>query len=582
MRQLVPILLALALLAPHATGARSGTAPRGKISPELERALSKDGIAPALIVLPQADLSGAGTIAGKTARGEWVYRQLVEHARRTQRPLLAYLDSHGIPHRSFFVVNAIAADLTEPMARDLAVRPDVVRIVADTPWKGVEKPREGQSMDTSGLPWGLTDIGADRVWSEYGVHGEGVVVATNDTGVDWTHPVLKPHYRGWDGTSATHGYNWHDSVEHLTSPHDGHGHGTHVTGIMTGNDGENTVIGVAYGAKWIGCRNMDSRGEGSPSRYIECYQWLLAPTDSSGKNPRPDLAPDVVNNSWACVPSEGCTEDKSSVLRPAMDALLAAGIFQANAAGNTGSACGSILDPPALYPEGFDVGAYSASHNLASFSSRGPLTFEGKQYVKPDLTAPGVSVYSSLPGGSFASWSGTSMATPHVAGTVALLWSAKPSLRGNIALTTKILEDTATHRASTRCGAASGGVPNNEWGWGELNAYTAVTAALSNGIVHGSVESEEGRPLPGTVLTFSDAWSQQVFTSTTDLSGIFSTTLPTGTYDISAFHPGYHEASKSNVMVIGKEEEEVDFTLTLFPEGMPYHLQTPLVYVDAR
>ena len=581
--RLLSTLLAIVLLLSQTIGAQSGNDPRQKISPALAKALTEDGIAPALIVLPQADLSGAERVVGKDARGEWVYRRLVEHARRTQRPLLAYLDSHNIPHRSFFVVNAVAADLTSRMAMDLAKRQEVIRIVADTPWKGIEEPKPDGPVTISGLPWGLSDIGADRVWAEYGVHGEGVTVATNDTGVDWTHLALKPHYRGWDGTQADHDYNWHDSVQHMPAPYDDHGHGTHVTGIMVGNDGNGTIVGVAYGAKWVGCKNMDSNGVGSPSRYIECYQWLLAPTDSNGDNPRPDLAPDVVNNSWTCPPSEGCTEDKLGVLRPAMDALLAAGIFQANAAGNYGSACSSIIGPPPVYPEGFDVGAYDSSHSLAFFSSRGPITFEGGEYVKPDLAAPGVEVRSSLPGGMFASWNGTSMATPHVAGTVALLWSAKPSMRGNIPLTVKVLEETATHVASNRCGPAFGSVPNNDWGWGRLNAYAAVTAALSDGTVHGVVGDQGGNPLYGATLVFSDDWAHAAFTTTTDVSGVFTATLPTGTYEMTASRSGYHARSEGNVMVVGGEEERMDVTLTpLTPGEMPYHLRVSPVYIGVQ
>ncbi len=580
MKRLLPILLALVLAISQTAGTRSGAIRYGKISPELTKTLSEEGIAPALIVLPQADLSGVEKIAGKEARDEWVYRRLVEHASRTQRPLLAYLDSRGVPHRSFFVVNAVAADLTMPLAKDLATRPEVVRIVADTPWRGIREPMPGETTDVSGLPWGLKAIGADRVWSEYGIHGEGVTVGTNDTGVDWTHPALRPHYRGWDGSAVNHDYNWHDSVRHQPVAYDDHGHGTHVTGIMAGNDGEGTVVGVAYGAKWIGCKNMNSQGVGAPSLYIECYQWFLAPTDSSGKHPRPDLAPDVINNSWTCPPSEGCTEDKASVLRPAMDALLAAGIFQANAAENYGSACRSIIDPPAIYPEGFDVGAYNSSHALASFSSRGPITFDGKDHIKPDLAAPGVNVRSSIPGGGYASWNGTSMATPHVAGTVALVWSAKPSLRGNIPLTEKILEVTATHRSSTRCGAAQGGYPNNEWGWGELNAYAAVTAAISDGTVQGSVRSEGGDLLQDATVTFSDAWAHEVFTSTTNASGVFTATLPTGTYRVTAAATGYYTGTREDVMVVGRTKETLNFTLKPFLGE--YRLQVSPVYVEAR
>ncbi len=125
------------------------------------------------------------------------------------------------------------------------------------------------------------------------------MLAGNDTGLDWQHPAILNHYRGWNGAVADHNYNWWDATDtYPNGPADGFGHGTHTTGTMVGDDGGANQIGVAPGSQTIHCKNMDDFGGGWDDTFIECFQWDLAPWDLSGLNPRPDLAPDAVTNSW--------------------------------------------------------------------------------------------------------------------------------------------------------------------------------------------------------------------------------------------------------------------------------------------
>jgi subtilisin family serine protease len=236
---------------------------------------------------------------------------------------------------------------------------------------------------------------------------------------------------------------------------------------------------MAPGARWIGCRNMD-RDQGTPARYTECFQFFLAPTDSTGANPRPELGADVTSNSWGCPPSEGCTDP--DVLRAVVENTRAAGIFVAVAAGNTGSGCSTIDTVPGFYDASFSVGATSLVDAVAGFSSRGPVTVDGSNRIKPDVVAPGVSIRSSVPGGTYSRFSGTSMATPHVAGAVALLWSAAPSLANRVPETEALLRETAVRLSSEQeCGGVSGSaVPNPVSGWGRIDVAAAVAAAQAS------------------------------------------------------------------------------------------------------
>jgi subtilisin family serine protease len=210
-------------------------------------------------------------------------------------------------------------------------------------------------------------------------------------------------------------------------------------------------------------------------------QFMLAPYPYGGdpfQDGDPTRSAHVLNNSWGCPEQEGCD---ANALLPAVKALRAAGIFVVASAGNDGPACETIQHPIALYDEVFSVGAIDQSGNLASFSSLGPVTADGSGRLKPDIVAPGVDVLSSFPNGTYEYLPGTSMAGPHVAGVVALVWSANPALVGDIERTEEILRSTARPYTGTLPSCITDGPqqPNNGAGYGIVDAYAAVQLAQS-------------------------------------------------------------------------------------------------------
>lgn len=403
-----------------------------------------------------------------------------------QRATRTWLDTHSIEYRHYWIANVIATTLSKSDMLALRQRPDVARIAAN-PEIRQRMPTSSQAPAHRGgtFPWGLNRIRAPMAWAA-GVTGAGVVVAGEDTGYDWDHPALKAHYRGWNGSAANHNYNWHDAI-HVTgsscganspAPCDDESHGTHTMGTMVGDDGGSNQIGVAPDATWIGCRNMND-GWGSPARYIECMQWMLAPTDLAGQNADPSKAPNVINNSWGCVFAEGCTVGDE--LDAAIQSLISGGIFYVASAGNDGPACSSIGSPPATYAGSFAVAAGDVNDSIASFSSRGPIV--GASGVTLDITAPGVNVRSSVPGSGYGFKNGTSMAGPHVAGVAALVMSVNPQLRGDPTAVAAILRASAVRVGITDPGnSGCGGLDMNDWpnwqaGYGRLDAWAAVQLA---------------------------------------------------------------------------------------------------------
>ena len=444
-----------------------------------------------LIVLgEQADLRQAARLKDASARGALVYRTLTAVAERTQGPILDLLRRRALPHQSFFVANVIAARLDSETLLALAARPDVRAIEADLEQPWLEPPAIAERTLTptyltpASVEWGVQNVSAPQVW-ERGAFGQGIVVADADTGLQWDHPALKARYRGWNGSTADHNYSWHDAIHEGTgnpcgvstvAPCDDQGHGTHTAGTTVGDDGLGNRIGVAPGARLIACRNMD-RGNGTPARYTECFQFFIAPTDLQGKNPNPDLRPHVINNSWGCTGGEGCAP---TTLQLIVENTQAAGIFVEASAGNSGSGCGSVSDGPALFGAAFSTGAHDSANKLAAFSSRGPVTADGSLRLKPEITAPGVRVRSSLRGGVYGQLSGTSMAGPHVVGVVALLWSARPELARDIDATKALLKasarpDLVLRGVETCGGLPSDFIPNNTFGYGRIDALRAVT-----------------------------------------------------------------------------------------------------------
>jgi len=352
-------------------------------------------------------------------------------------------------------------------------------------------------------------INADDVWA-LGYTGQDMVVAGQDTGYDWDHPALINQYRGYNGITVTHDYNWHDAIHSgggvcgadSPTPCDDNDHGTHTMGTIIGDDGGSNQIGVAPGARWIGCRNMDS-GWGTPATYAECFEFFLAPYPVGG-NPitdgLPSLAPHVINNSWTCPLIEGCEWD---TLQTVVENVRAAGIVVVASAGNSGAGCSTVQHPPAVYDAAFSVGATNSSDVIAPFSSRGPVTVDSSGQLKPDVAAPGVGVRSSVPGEGYSWKSGTSMAGPHVVGTVALLWSAVPRLIGDVDATEQLIAHTAQPRTTTQgCGGdGPDDVPNNVYGWGIVDALAVVQGNVSE--LEVTKQAYPNPVLPGSRLTYT-------------------------------------------------------------------------------
>ncbi|HEX4952146.1 MAG TPA: S8 family serine peptidase [Thermoanaerobaculia bacterium] len=485
-----------------------------------------------IVLREQADLSAAAKLKGKLDKGRFVYETLMETARSSQGPILDELALRGIEHRPFYLVNAIWVKGDRSLALALAARPDVARVDGNPLLTmALPQPEAPQPLEwnpdwspeaTTAAEPGISYVRAPNVWN-LGYTGQGVVVGGADTGYRWTHNALRGRYRGWNGSTASHDYNWHDSVHsgggvcgaNSTQPCDDNGHGTHTMGTAVGVDGANQV-GMAPGATWIGCRNMN-QGAGTPATYLECMEFFLAPYPVGGTTAQgdPSKAPHVTVNSWGCPSSEGCTTP--NILLTAVSNTRAAGIVMEVSAGNSGSGCSTVSDPPSFYDPSFTTGALTTgTDSIASFSSRGPVTADGSNRIKPDIVAPGTSTRSSYRTSdtAYSSLSGTSMAGPHVAGGVALLISAFPSLAGNPdaiegRLTSSAKDITLT---SATCSSAAGAVPNNVYGHGRLDMGCAIPAAVT-----GSTSVCSGSPatltatMAGTgpwTLTWSDGFVQ--------------------------------------------------------------------------
>lgn len=445
-----------------------------------------------LVVLrEQADLSGAAAIPDRVERRRFVYESLRALAERTQAPLRRALSARGISFRSHFLVNMLEVEADPKIAADLAARDDVSRVAANRPWSPPALVRalraeSAESIESvESIEPNVELVGAPALWAQ-GISGQGIVIGIADTGFEWEHPALQAHYRGWNGMAAVHDYNWHDAVHDAaagnacgsdtTAPCDDHGHGTGVAGFAVGQT-TGVSIGVAPGASLIGCRNMAS-GTGTTARYTECFEWFLAPTDSNGQNPRPDLGPDVINNSWVCPASEGCSDP--DVFEGIIGAVRAAGIAVTFAAGNRGAQCSTLAEAAGVGPSAFTIGATNLDDTIATFSAFGPVTSDGSGRLKPDLTAPGVNLRTSGRGDTYFRFSGTSAAAPHVAGAIALIWSSVPRLRGDVDATEDLLERSAVPLTSdVDCGSFSGSdVPNPVFGWGRLDIVQAFALSL--------------------------------------------------------------------------------------------------------
>ena len=374
---------------------------------------------------------------------------------------------------SYYIVNGMAVTATKEVAEKVASFPEVEKVLPnETRQLFTTKTADSEvpNADIANVEWNVDRVKAPDVWA-MGIDGSGTVVASIDTGVQWDHPALKEKYRGYNALTGEvdHNFNWFDATAGQATPYDDQGHGTHVTGTMVGSEpnGSNQV-GVAPGAKFISVKAFTSAG-GSDVDLLAAAQWILAPTDAEG-NARVDMAPDVVNNSW------GGGAGLDEWYRDVVINWRAAEIFPEFSAGNTTltnpGGPGSVA-APANYPESFATGATDINDQVGSFSLRGPSPYD---QIKPDISAPGVNIRSSVPGSGYeGGWNGTSMAGPAISAVAAMLRQVNADL--TVAEMEQILKDTAIPLTD----AVYTETPNHGYGYGLVDAYEAVTSIM-NGI----------------------------------------------------------------------------------------------------
>jgi hypothetical protein len=550
------------LLVPNNSSANPLSDWQAEVEPFVLEQITEQGETTFWVLLrEQADLSPAFQIKDWEARGQFVIEQLREVARDSQDGLHSMMSQHRASFRPLWIVNAIQVTGGRELLDELASRAEVSQILADQVFKIPEPIRAAEEtlMEAEDIEWNISHIHAPEVWSNFGVRGEGIVVGSIDSGVQYDHPALVAQYRGnLGGGNFDHNYSWFDPYNECGDPSmgpcDNVYHGTHTVGIMVGDDGVlgSNQTGAAPGARWIaakGCGVLFCDGYA----LLASAQWMLAPTDLNGENPRPDLRPHILNNSWGGEPG-------NEFFREIIQAWAASGIFPVFSVGNSGPDCGTA-GSPGDYPESYGVGAFGSDNLIAEFSSRGPSAFDG--ITKPDLAAPGVQIRSSVPGNSYITLNGTSMAAPHVAGGVALLWSLAPALIGDLPATRAMLEQSAIDSADLSCGGTAG--DNNVWGEGRLDVLAAAKLAPIGqaGWLRGTVkDAVTGMPVGSATI---QATGPAERSTSTDATGQYRIFLPAGRYDLTVTAFGYVSDHRSGIEISGGKITASNFALQTLP-----------------
>jgi subtilisin family serine protease len=450
MRKALAVALAAALLvwllASPASARTTTKASTGKLGPEVAATLASlppgDMTTVVVTLRERADLAAVpGT--NRAARLRNMIQALKTRASASQvqiRTLLRARDTQGkvAGTTPLWIFNGISVTATAEVIEELATRADVASVTRDdvtvVPAAGIPAPN-------------LAAVEAPALW-DLGYTGQGVVVASLDSGVDVSHADLESRWRG--GANS-----WYDPYgEHTTTPTDLSGHGTATMGVIVGGDAGGTSIGMAPGSTWIAAKIFDDNGGATATAVHQAFQWVLDPDH----DPNTNDAPQVVNGSWSIGAGPGC--DLS--FQPDLQALRTAGIVPVFAAGNYGPG-GSTSVSPANYPEAMAVGAVSNQDLIYSASSRGPSTCGGRTSVFPDLVTPGVDIRTTDRNGLYQTATGTSLSAPHASGALALLLGAIPGLSPDRQLTA--LTETAHDLGPSG--------PDTGYGYGRLDVLAA-------------------------------------------------------------------------------------------------------------
>ncbi len=444
------------------------------VSQEIEDSFKDNEFVPVIVIPEHTTYEGNGVNPSTSSNsGEDLVEELKNKSGNVSASLKENLrpeidKGNVIDLHFFWIVNAFAAKVNREGLTAIAAMPEVDRVIKDRSHAlqgsvapPAEEIEENPSLQNRPLPWNLQQINAHRIWQR-GIYGKDVVVAVMDTGVDPSHPALEESYRGFQ-EGHDHKTSWFDVAAGLEGsgekePNDPNGHGTHIAGVILGGTPSDPQ-GVAPAARWMAV-NIFSEGYAWDSQIIKAFQWLLAPNDN------PENAPDIINCSWASRPDYVADPLQWELLHN----LEKAGIFVVFAAGNNGAAGPGS---PASFPHAFSVGALRRDDegmvDLANFSSRGIVDWNGIRYPKPELTAPGTGITSAWPGGGHHTLDGTSMAAAHVSGTAALLLEAKPGLLPyQIGYTLK-------HTARWDASWGEENRPNPRYGHGMVDAFRALT-----------------------------------------------------------------------------------------------------------
>ena len=541
-----------------------------RLEPALRRALAEteDDQMIRVIVHLHQDGEGAKLAEAVPTRSEpletrqEVVASLIAAADAAQAPLRSRLAQDQAAGRvasysPLWITNAIAVTSRPSVVQEMS-RHDSVSLITLDHWQrwvthsvaavDVADTWRHPGQTARGWPepieWNVSRIRADDVWHTLGISGTGALVAGIDTGVDWLHPALRTSYRGYHAHGPSeHRYSWFDATTGgALYPVDGHGHGTHTMGTMVGEGG----IGVAPGAQWIAVKVLNNQGYGYDSWIHAGLQWAMAPGGD------PARAPDVVNCSW------GTNDPRLTTFEDDVNALRAAGILPVFANGNQGPGSGTVTSPASL-PEAFSVGAVDSIDTVASFSGRGPSPWG---QVRPHVAAPGVHIRSATPGGTYEETNGTSMAAPHVSAIAALLRSISPTL--SITRITVAITSTAVPLGEK--------VPNNDTGWGRVDAFAAAAAVARPAFVTGTVwhvpvaHPEERQPIPGATVSATSQGGGGG-SDKTDAAGVYSLALAPGVYDLTASAFAYKPTTVRGIRMITSATTIRDIDLAPLPTG---------------